>query len=276
MIERPDAVNWSTLKYMRVSPKHYRHALATPRTDSDALKLGRLVHCMVYEPQHVDDRYVREPKFNRTMKDETAIARGLDGGREAAEAFAIAHVMHDVVPPVLWDKALAMSAAIHDDPLAGPMVRGGYVEQQITWIDEATGVECRGRVDHVNGRLSDLKTTRVIEPRQFAAAAARYGYHAQVAYYLDGLAANGIVLEDVPAIPAVENEAPYDVAVYTLPPDVIAAGRALYRSCLDRLVECRAKDEWPGVSPGYTPLVLPAWAVHAEDEEITFGGEAMF
>lgn len=276
MIERTDPVNWSTLKHMRASPKHYRYALTHPTEDTEALQLGRLVHAMVYEPDAVAARFVREPRFNRAMKDETAREKGYEGGREAAAAFNVAHATHDIVPVELWDRALAMATALQADPISGPMIRGGFSEQLLTWSDKPTGIECRGRVDHVNGCLSDLKTSRSVEPRWFASNAIRMGYHAQLAYYADGLAANGIALEGQPALVVVENVEPYDVVVLEIPDDVLAAGRRLYRDCLDKLALCRSLDFWPGVSGGErSRFVAPAWVVDEPEEALTLGGEAI-
>lgn len=271
MIERPDRVNWSTLKAMRSSPKHYRYGLLNPREDTEALMLGRLTHCLVYEPGAVAGRYVREPNFHRGMNDDSARAKGYDGGKQAAAAFNPSG--RDAVPPDLWNRAVAMAEALGADPIAGPMIRGGYAEQLVTWTDAVTGIECRGRVDHVNGCLSDLKTTRSIEPRLFAAQAASLGYHAQIAYYADGLAANGIALVEPPAFVVVENVAPYDVAVLEIDDATLTAGRRVYRACLDRLAECRATDSWPGVAEGRRQrIALPAWAA-APEPELTLAGE---
>lgn len=254
---------------MRQSPKHYLHALKNPREDTEALLLGRVTHCMVYEGDKLALRYAPEPRFNRTMKDETAIAKGYDGGKEAAERFAsrCAELGLEVVKADLFERASQMTKALLADPEASPLLVGGYSEQLVTWTDAATGIECRGRVDHINGCLSDLKTTRSIEPRAFAASAVRLGYHAQLAFYADGLLANGIALSELPVIIAVENEPPYDVAVYQFELADLAAGRRVYRECLDRLAWCRANDQWPGVTGGQRLSIgLPQWASPVEQE----------
>lgn len=277
MIERADPVNWSTLKAMCQSPRHYRHGLTVERADSDAMQLGRLTHAMVYEAAEVAARYVLLPRFNRAMKDATAIEKGYDGGREAAEAFDAGE--REAIKPDLWTRATSMAASLASDPVAARMIVGGYAEQRIEWTDEATGIACRGRVDHVNGRLSDLKTSITIEPRQFAAKIVHMGYHAQLAYYLDGLTANGVALDERPALIVVESMPPHDVVVLEFSDRDIATGRAVYRRCLDTLAMCRAADSWPGVGGGMIqPVMLPAWAAPVEDDEavLTMGGEPMF
>ncbi len=279
MIEREDAVNWSTLKEFRKSARHYRHRLEVPRKDTDSLLLGRVFHCLVYEPDEYENRYVRELKFHRGMKDGTAIGKGYDGGRESAEFFdaSVAASGLEVVPADLFDRASAMAKAVREDPIAGPMVTGGYIEQTFNWTDQATGIECRGRIDHVNGRLTDLKSAENASPRIFAAAAARYGYHGQMGFYDDGLRANGIACDLPPAFIVVESSAPFDVIVYELTPDALASGKMLYRLCLNDLSECRETGIWPGMADGrIQQFDLPEWArTTMQSQPLTLGGEAL-
>ena len=274
MIERTDRVNWSTLKVIDKSPKHYRHHLEHGRKDSEALLLGRLTHALVYEPDEVVSRYVCEPRFHKGMKDETACAKGYAGGKESAAEWAAEHTEHTIVSAELWARAADMAHALHSDPIAGPMIEGGFAEQLIEWTDAETGIECRGRVDHVNGRLSDLKTSVTVDPRAFAAKAMRLGYDGQLAFYADGLAANGIVLNGDPALIVVESEAPYDVAVMVFTEQHIAAGREKYLRCLRILADCRENDTWPGQSGGTTlEFPMPEWAM--PKAELTIGGEPL-
>lgn len=271
-LERADPINWSTLKHIQVSPKHYLHALQVERPDTEAMLLGRLTHCLVYEPKEVDRRYAVEPNFHKGMNDETAWAKGYDGGKQSAAHWAAEHVGIEIVSKALMERAAGMALALDRDTTAANLIQGGVAEQLIEWTDDKTGIECRGRVDHHGSILSDLKTTVDVAPSRFGAHAARFGYHAQLAYYADGLEANGVVLEGDPAIIAVESQAPHDVAVLTFTEEDMAAGRALYRSCLDRLAECRATGHWPGVAEGKPQRIqLPAWAF-PQQPEITMGG----
>ena len=268
---------WSYLKYLRPgygSPKHYLHAVDNPRPDTDALKLGRLTHCMIYEPNEAAKRYVLMPRFHGGMKDETAIEKGYDGGKQAKAAWEAKHAGAEIIDSDTYAQAVGMRDALLRDPVSSPLVRGGKAEQRIEWTDVETGIECQGTVDHVNGRLSDLKTTRNVAPRRFIADAARYGYHAQLAFYLDGLRANGIEPEGAPCLIAVESSAPHDVLVLELSKTDIEAGRRVYRECLDILDRCRRTGRWPGVSDG-APMAmeLPEWA--APKPELTLGGVAL-
>lgn len=272
-MERTDRVNWSTLKAMRTSPKHYLHLLATPREDTDALKQGRLTHCALYEPGALHERYVVAPSFHRGMNDDTARAKGYAGGKQAAAEWDAAMIgtQAESVTAEMMLRATSMRDAVMADPVARRFFEGGHAELQIEWTDAETGIECRGRVDHVNGALSDLKTTRSIAA--FDRDAARYLYHAQLAWYHDGLLAAGIETDGLPYIIAVENEAPFDVLVLFFDAADLAAGRRVYRECLDRLAECRAANVWPGVSGGVARrIALPAWAMADTAVELDWTG----
>ena len=271
-LERTDRTNWSTLKYIGKSPKLYLHRLTVPRKDTDALKLGRVTHTAIYEPELFKGRYAVMPRFHGGCNDDTAIEKGYEGGKQAKLAWEATHADHEQVTTDDYTAAWGMAEALHADPIAAPLVTGGTVEKGIEWTDAETGVECRGRVDRTGAGLSDLKTTQSIHG--FMRDIARYQYHGQMAFYYDGLVANGVPQTDRPCIVAVEKAAPYDVLVVEFSDEDLAAGRELYRSYLRRLVECRTTGLWPGVSGGErVPLVLPDWA--RPRVELTMGGVAI-
>lgn len=259
------AVNWSTLKAMAVSPKQYRYALTHSTGDTVALRVGRAVHCLLLEPEEVRARY--------------AIWDGERRGRGYA-AFVAEHRSSEVLTRAEYDHAHAAATAVQSHPVAAAYLGNGATEQVLVWRDDATGMRCKCRVDELNGRLVEVKTTRFIEPRRFFADAARLGYHGQCAFYEDGVHATrtdaDTPLSEPTIMIAVQNEAPYDVAVYEMPDEAVDAGRALYSRLLKRLRECRDRKRWPGVCES-EPLrfTLPAWAELDADggrPTITLGG----
>lgn len=274
-LERTDRTNWSTLKHILTSPKHYRYWLANPRPDSEALLIGRATHCAVYEPDEFGARYVVSPSFHRGMNDDTARTKGYQGGKQSAAEWDAAHAGAEVLHPEAMARIVGMRDALASDPVSGPLLRGGRKEYKIEWTDPETGIECRGRVDHVRGGLRDLKTTRSIQ--WFERDVARLMYHAQLAWYFDGLRHAGIAMQDAPCLIAVENEAPHDVQVLTFTEEDLDAGRRLYREALDTLFACRKNNHWPGIARGVARRVqLPTWAMDDHDDvELTMAGEAL-
>jgi hypothetical protein len=253
------AVRWSHLKHMDRSPLHYLHATTQERPDTPALRFGRAVHVLTLEPEQWGARYVV-----------------WDGGArrgKAWESFEGDNADREILTADEAERVRAIAGAVRRHPVAGPMLAVGATEGVIQWADEETGVACKGRFDHVHGRLVDLKTAADVDPRRWMANAYRYGYHAQLAFYADGLRASGVDLRDAdPAIICVESVPPHDVLVYTLDPIIIDQGRQMYRRLLARVKECTERGEWPGISGASTlPLVLPAWAEAEGDEHGDIG-----
>lgn len=51
-------INWSSLKYMSISPRMYRYRLTNPEPRKKSWVLGGAIHCMVLEPDKFAGRYI--------------------------------------------------------------------------------------------------------------------------------------------------------------------------------------------------------------------------
>jgi hypothetical protein len=252
------ALNWSTLKHMIVSPLLYRWRLDNPEPPrKPSFVFGGAVHCAILEPEKFEERYAL---FDGTR-------RGKEWDRWEAE-----HPGVQSLKPDEMERVLASAEAVRKHRVAGPLLRGGRCEEIVTWTDEVTGLACQGRLDYIRPDcVIDLKTTRDPAPRRFERAVADYGYAAQVSLYHDGaVAARLIDGRERPYIVALQNDEPFDVAVFQLEPETLAYGRAIYRSLLSRLLECTSANWWPGVAPTLQPLGISPWAAEPfaiENEE---------
>jgi hypothetical protein len=246
-------VNFSTLKEMRKSPKHYLFALSNPREDTVRLALGRAAHTSVLEP----DRFAVD----------YAVFRGNRRAGKDWDAFCAANKDRTILRLSEYATALSMRDAVRAHPVAGKILRAGFPEQTITWTDPETGVECKCRIDWLSpgaGCFADLKTTADGDAERFGALSARYGYHLQAAFYRRGLLANGL---DLPAkIIAVEAAEPHDVAVFGVDEDALYAGDEEVGELLRRVAECRESGRWPGRYEVEERLALPSWAFPDEDD----------
>ena len=245
-----DAMNWSRLKLLRISPLHFHRP--PPKPDVLHLRKGRAVHTLVLEPERFTAEY--------------AIWLGARRGKAWIE-FRDAHTDVCVLTEAEADVAKAAADAVLANADAMSLLTRGVAEQPLVWTDAETGVRCKGRTDYTgdgsgSGRLVDLKTTAFIELDAFGRQCAKFGYHGQMSYYHDGLVANGAPADVLPALVVVQSAAPHDVVVYDVPDYVIDAGRALYRRLLRLLVQCRERGEWPGVAQAERQtLHLPEWAL---------------
>lgn len=247
-----DRANISTLKAFEKSPLHYVHALANPREEADPLRLGNATHLAAFEPARYEAEVVT-----------------WSGGRRAGklwDAFEEANAGRTILTTDQREAVDGMVASVRANPAAARLLEDGEPEKTLLWTDAETGIRCKGRFDWLalTGSLVDLKTTRDASPAGFGRLAWNAHYHAQAAFYIDGIRAiHGVDFRFV--LIAVENEAPFASCVYVMPQTAIDAGRALYRKWLRRLAECRASGEWPGYVAGESMLEIPRWAdAHGE------------
>jgi exodeoxyribonuclease VIII len=259
-----DAVNASTLKVLyQKSPLHYRYALTHQRTETPAMALGTAVHMAVLEPERFALTYTVRPAW-------------VDARTKEGKAWIADHAGVAVLTEDAHETILAMAQSVVSNEAARRYVVGGDPERVLIWTDAETGINCKGRCDLVlaDGTLTDLKTAKDISPRGFARAAADFGYAFSMAFYHDGLIANGITPPEVVMV-AVESAAPHDVAVYRICEDDIDVGREMYRTALTRLAKCRASGRWPGRFDTVQELCLPAWAYPEEKPETLKGWDGL-
>ncbi|NUO36538.1 MAG: recE [Dermatophilaceae bacterium] len=153
----------------------------------------------------------------------------------------------------------AMATALERSD-AAPLFRDGQAEQSLFWLDEATNLPLRARLDWVTTwhdvpLVVDYKTTTNANPDQFRWEAGKFGYHMQDSWYREGMdtltgTPHGFVFV------AQEKEPPYLVSVVELDDDARDIGtqrngvaRRLYEWCL-------AEDRWPGY-PGIHRISIP-------------------
>lgn len=256
-------VNWSTLKAMRVSPLHYRHARDYSRPDTAALAVGRAVHTAVLEPDRFPLEYAVWTGGRKQGGDWTTFC-GANAGRT-------------IVNETEYATALAIRDAVRANKDAARLLKAGASEQAVTWEDSHTGLSCKARADWLSEyrigtkkrrSLVDLKTTRDMDPRRFGYAAADYGYHCQLAHTLNGLAAHGWPADAPAYLIVVESAAPHDVAVLEVDENALWAGDETVMKLLRRVHECELAGTWPGRYAAGAKLELPGWAFPAYEETV--------
>lgn len=176
------------------------------------------------------------------------------------------------------DMVQAMAEAVRRHPVAGPLFTpdGGVAEQSIYWTDPRTGVRCRCRPDWMphrqeNGRLVvvDYKTAKAVDEAALQRAVYERGYHAQAAFYLDGVKAAGLAGDQEPAFIFVfqSKTAPYLVHLVELDFPALTLGAARNERALRTYAECERTGVWPGFNDRITYLPLPPYAEKRDQEE---------
>jgi hypothetical protein len=127
-----DAVNYSTLKHIRKSPKHYKHALEHPDTSTNYSML-RAIHALVLEPFAFDEAFVVwEGRRDKRNKDYAAFLE-LHAGKDVLtpDEFSQGHGHQRGLPGQPLRRAAAGSSGHPvrgadglDGPRDGPRVQG--------------------------------------------------------------------------------------------------------------------------------------------------------
>lgn len=258
-------VNWSTLKWMRRSPAHYRDRITGLEKDTPPKKVGRGTHLSCFEPER--------------FRAECALWTGKVRRGKEWDAFKLENAGRELLTAAEYQECLDLSAAVRSSAMAAPFLSGGRSEVTVLWTHEAPaigelpgfGLECKARLDFVAncGALVDLKTTKDASPEGFGRQVWNLRYHTQAAFYTDAyFAATG---QRVPYVfVAVETARPRVVQVYTVPEIYLDLGREEYRALLQRLHDCRSESRWPSYAEQVLELSLPRWAAPlSEDEDAT-------
>lgn len=242
-----DAVNFSTLKWMRESPLVYRHRLTQGYPDTPALAMGRVTHTLVFEPEKFSDEY--------------AIWDGDRRGKAWSE-FKEASGEKTIFKPAEIETAQQMAEAVRSHPLVAPYLDGGLFEHAVYWTDPETGLPCKARPDWIipdRRILIDLKTCVSADARRFGAAAARYAYHLQCAMYVNAITYGLGWAPNRVKIIAVEKDAPHEVSIFDVPQEAIDAAAEEVSDLLRMVKACRQTNTWPGRYLEEQQLQLPAY-----------------
>jgi hypothetical protein len=244
-----EGVSKSDLFLLSRSPKHYQQHKATPTQPTPTRGLGTALHVKVLEPAAFSARFLRHNQGRRTKAFQECI--------EENPGFT-------VLTAEEYDTVSAMADAVIAHPLAGPLFTGGIAERSFFYHDPVTGILCKTRPDYyreADGFVVDLKSTVNASPEAFTRTAYNLMYHMQASMMEVGIrTVTGRNPRNIFFV-AVENEAPYAVAVYMADHEFLGAGYSRTQKALRVYAECRSKNRWPGYSDdNVLPLGLPAWA----------------
>ena len=248
---------------------HYIHN--DTRTKPKAL--GSLVDTLVLEPDQFDGRYVLQPATYETEKTSgrgankitETITKPWNLNSHTCKAIAeeIAATGKEIVTEYDLNKATAIKADLMSNAEAALAITEGEKQVSFVWVDEDTGVKCKGRADLVNtGTIDDLKTTIDASPEGFRRAIGRFLYYVQAGVYTaawlqltgDAKEFRFICVEtgDIPA-----------VALYEMDSVSMVAGVLMFRRALMN-VKRWIQHGVEGYSPFFEPIEAPKWLVDYE------------
>lgn len=198
------------------------------RKQTDAMRLGSAIHSMALEGAAAfnNEFAVLNKELNlRTKAD-----------KEYLEKFKADNLGKDILKPADYEVVLGVNTALKSDNFIMKMLSGGFAEK--SFFSAINGINVKCRPDYIkvlkDGSLAiiDLKTTDDSSAGSFAKTAATYGYYQQAAFYSDLISGLGFKVDGFYFI-AVEKQAPYYRAVYTIKEEHINTGREHYARALE-------------------------------------------
>lgn len=234
------------------SPAHYRHYITHPEPPKPEFDLGSAVHTKVlgvgadiaiYPDGDGDEVFEHDGVVLRNV-----LASNGAVSTKAARAFEADARRRGLIPVKRVQARVVniMAESVLNDPVARRLMESGDPEVSMFARDPDTGVDGRGRVDWLNQRMLDLKTTSGdASESEFAIHAFRFGYEIQAGHYehLHHL----ITGDTLPYLfIVVENHPPYLTGVHRLGEDELRMGRARARRARELYAQCTATGEWPG------------------------------
>jgi exodeoxyribonuclease VIII len=285
--------NWKAVSNSRLHPFlksafHGKYAMDHPSEPTAAMMLGSAVDCLVFTPALFNERFaVAEQCCALTQKKEQCSKMGLMHWQDSQGKLWWRCKTHGI-GDIRWGPPLARSILSEDQSsTAYAMAKsvlnhdGAKVlldtceETQLSIVWRENNLICKGRLDGLSSELKtviDLKKTFDASPEAFSRSIATYGYHRQAAMYLRGCSYHGIEAQNYVII-AVENEAPFAVALYTLtergPSALGGIGDSLspveygnheLLRLFDIYERCESTNQWPSYPDRPIPISLPTWA----------------
>jgi exodeoxyribonuclease VIII len=233
-------LSYSALKAFAKSPNHYLQYVQREFQETNAMKQGSALHCLVLEPEDFADRYIVAPEIDRRTK----------GGKAEYAAFLEAAGEKTVLTADQAEAVFKMTDAITSHRKATYLLKGKFAEAPVA--GNIHGIDFRGIVDAWDEHdIVDVKTTTDASPEGFRKAASNFDYHLQAAIY------KRITKRQNFYWIAVESAAPYNVAVYEPTQESLEAAEAYLHELVERF------KAWDGEPVGYGEniyeLDLPPW-----------------
>jgi hypothetical protein len=240
-------VNYSTLKHMRKSPLHYRHAVDNPEDNANDYAMLRAVHALVLEPMSAHDQIaVWEGRRDKRDKAYVAFLEQSEG--------------KNVLTPTEYEQALQIANAYGRNRwlrwvLSLPQT---VCEEPVVWnfdLGDAL-LLCKGKPDIMHYTpehgliVADIKTFGDTTAELIAWAARKYGWMLQLAHYTYAAAKHYSI--DLNAVQirwytvVAEDKAPWDATAVEWDQGIIAGAVADHMALLQKVVACMRADEWPG------------------------------
>lgn len=258
------AVGSTNVRVVLDSPKafHARFFYHEQLPESDALRMGKLIHMAVLEPERFQKAYQVCPDFG----DMRSPARKLQRA-EWVESLPPGTVV--IKKQDELDQIDGIVRSILSHKRGADFMREGIVEIPGIYRDDETGIRLKIKPDFrsVDGiRLNDLKSCLSSEPRAFANQVYQSRYDLQMFMQAEGIRHITGKFPDVISLIAVEKAPPYESAIYYFEREDLFQAELDYHTALKKLKTAIDKNHWPQRQTEIERIKMPQWFVYAASE----------
>lgn len=246
----------SPLHYWKESPFN-PNRVSSP--DTPAKLIGRAAHSLILTPELFPAEFAVSPVCDRRTTE----------GKARYAAFERTAIGKTIITQDIYITVMKMNTAAMKHPNVAHLLSEGIAEESITWRRSKDGPLCKGKIDHNRkGIIVDYKTTEDASEEAFRRSVAKWGYHRQMGWYIDGETRREGGTKPINAILiAQEKEMPEAIALYTFDPYDLALGldEAVYAhdEIASRLKRWKAGEPEETVWNAYPleaqTLKLPVW-----------------
>lgn len=262
-----DGVNFSLLKCYLDSPSHYKYEYdkykqSTEVTDKSEFVIGKAIHTFVLQRDIFETSFMKLDLSKKPFPDKDF--RNGDNKRWMQDEKLNAATLNKIIlTDIEYDMVMQMGSNLLSNKVANKILQNATMEKPMSWIDEESGVLCKGIADmdwKERGMVVDLKSCADASKSGFRKMLNLHKYYMQLPMYGDGLLANDGIVRDSFYFICVEKTPPYHVAVYELDEFAKEIGRRTYKALLKVHKECVEKNEWKGYESlsgneyGITPI----------------------
>lgn len=255
-----EGLNKSSIDKILLCPAEYKAMVDTPPWDqpdpTPSMKFGTYFHSRVLTPELCNQQYHVQDVDPRTKA----------GKEEKAKAEADGLT---VISANDFDRAQMMLQNLTKHPRVDALLNklGGDSEVSMFWDFDLDGepLQAKGRIDRLailpGGDVIgvDIKTTSGgLTPEAVSRHIAQFAYHRQSAWYVNGLAKNGLAVRAFVFV-FVQTAPPYLCTAVTLDEQAEALGMRECKMAARIYRECMASDTWPGYSTEIEEIGLPVW-----------------
>jgi len=245
-----NAVAQSDLVNLAKSPQHYKIGGVE---QTEAMKLGTVLHIARFEPARFNEQILIEPETIGGEK----VNKRLKAHRDFLKMFHEQNIGKIILTGQQFENTMGMLTALANNPDVLSLFQVGEPEKVAVWKWE--GHDCKGRADWIgvdsDGKRYgvDLKKTQSARKDDFERTIYNRMYYLQAWWYCHGFELDYFVFV------AVDEKSPHGIGIYKADRTMLEAGEKKARMLIKKLNECETTDNFHSYTKGIETVFLPAW-----------------